>query len=163
MKKYQCEFKEYDEWYSVDRNGNVFSKYKNGLLKHYIDKDGYHRVDIHGKHMKIHKLVYLTWKGRIPKGMQINHFDDNKDNNSLENLYIGTQKDNISDCKRNNHRIGNKKSIVVFDKNINKTIKFDSIKSLIIYTGHSNKNGSLSKFKKAKWFNDRYLIIEEKV
>ena len=81
----------------------MYSKYKNGLLKHYIDHDGYHRVDIHSKHAKVHTLVYKTWVGEIPCGMQINHIDDDKDNNSVYNLYLGTQRDNIADCFDNEH------------------------------------------------------------
>jgi hypothetical protein len=50
--------------------------------------------------MKVHKLVYLTWCGAIPKGMQINHIDDNKDNNYFLNLYLGNQTENIADCNR---------------------------------------------------------------
>lgn len=38
--------------------------------------------------------------------MQINHRDDNKENPSLSNLYLGNQKENISDCINNKHRVG---------------------------------------------------------
>ena len=77
------EFRKYDEHYYVSADGDIYSTYKKGLLKHSIDLDGYHRVDIHSKHMKVHKLVYLVWGGPIPDGKQLNHIDDNKDNNSF--------------------------------------------------------------------------------
>ena len=123
-------YKQYDNNYYVSAYGDIYSVYKKGLLHHYIDIYGYHRVDIHGKHTKIHKLVYLTWvDNNIPKNMQINHYDDNKDNNYYKNLYLGTQKENIDDCKRNNHRLGNIKCLTLLDKDINKIIVFPSVRN----------------------------------
>ncbi len=94
------EFRPYDSSYFVSEDGDVYSVYKRGLLKYSIDIDGYHRVDIHSKHMKIHKLVYLVWNGNIPSGMQVNHRDDDKNNNHCANLYIGTQRENIGNCSK---------------------------------------------------------------
>lgn len=153
-------FKSYDDYYYVSNDGEVYSKYKKGLLKHYIDLDGYHRVDIHRKHIKIHILVYKVWVGDIPNGKQINHFDDNKNNNHYKNLYLGTQKENILDCIRNNHRVGNKKSITIFDKYRNVTITFSTIREFLKYTGHSILNGSISHVKDKKWFKKQFEIIE---
>ena len=93
-------FKPYDKMYYISEDGEVYSLYSKKILEQAIDKDGYPRVDIHSKHIKIHKLVYLTWIGEIPQGLQINHKDDNKMNNHYSNLYVGTQKQNISDCKK---------------------------------------------------------------
>lgn len=155
-------FRSYDEYYYVSSDGEVYSTYKKGLLKHYIDINGYHRVDLHGKHIKIHRLVYNIWCGNIPQGMQVNHYDDNKDNNCYKNLYIGTQHENIHDCFRNNHRCGNIKTVTVLDKETDKIITFPSIKHLIEYTGHSVSNNSLSGCVNKKWFNKRFDIIERK-
>ena len=155
-------FKSYDKTYYVSNSGDIYSMYKRGILKHYIDKYGYHRVDIHGKHIKVHKLVYLTWNGDIPENKQINHLDDNKDNNYYKNLYLGTQKENIDDCKRNNHRLGNIKCLTLLDKDINKIIVFPSVKKFIEYSGHSNVNGSFSKVINKKWFKKKFKVIEIK-
>lgn len=153
------EFRPYDNNYYVSKYGEIFSNYKNGLLKHYIDHDGYHRVDIHGKHIKIHKMVYLTWVGDIPVGYQINHRDDNKNNNCVNNLYVGTQKENIQDCIKNGTRKGNIRPITVFDKKREKIVAFPTIKDFIKYTGHSISNGSLSHIIDKKWFKKRFIII----
>lgn len=153
------EFKKYDDFYYISEDGDVYSVYKNGLLKHAIDHDGYHRVDIHGQHMKIHKLVYLTWHGAIPDGFQINHIDDDKNNNHYMNLYAGSQKQNIHDCMRNGHRKGNVRPITVLDKLLNQLLHFDSIKDFLSYTGHSITNGSLSHVRDKIWFKERFEII----
>lgn len=154
-------FKPYDVYYFVSEDGDIYSSYKDGLLKHYIDHDGYHRVDIHGKHIKVHKLVYLVWRGSIPLGMQINHIDDDKDNNSASNLYLGNQKDNIGDCVRNERRVGHVSTISVYDKLEDKMLTFPSIKDFLSYTGHSISNSSLSHCCNRKWFRKRFDIIEQ--
>lgn len=156
------EFRSYDSMYYVSAYGDVYSTYKKGLLKHSIDIDGYHRVDIHGEHMKIHRLVYEVWNGYIPEKMQINHYDDDKNNNYYKNLYLGTQKDNIKDCVRNGHRVGNIKQISVYDKKVLKILNFKSIKEFLNYTGHNISNGSLSHVIDKKWFKERFVIVEEK-
>lgn len=155
-------FKPFDDMYFVSESGDVYSAYKRGLLKQSIDIHGYPRVDIHGKHMKIHKLVYLTWNGEIPNGMQINHIDDDKENKHYTNLYLGTQKENIKDCFDNDHRVGNIQTVLVYDKFANRQILFPSVKEFLNYTGHHIQSGSLSNCKKRKWFKNRFEIIEQK-
>ena len=151
------QFKENPAYY-VSADGDVYSTFSKKLLKHYIDQDGYHRIDIYlnhkQKHVKIHKLVYLVWVGDIPKGYQLNHIDDNKDNNNYKNLYLGSQKENIYDCFRNNHRVGNILSYVIFDKEKNISIKFPSIKEVLEYTG-LEKSGMIYTMK----FESRFKII----
>lgn len=156
------EFKQYDEHYYVSADGDVYSTYSHKLLKHYIDHDGYHRVDIHGKHIKIHKLVYLTWCGPIPNGCQVNHLDDDKNHNHYLNLYAGTQKANIADCHTNQHRVGNMQTVTIFDKHTGMITTYPTIKDFLETTGHSVQNGSLVRARKRKWFTDRYVIVEQK-
>lgn len=117
--------------YYVSADGDAYSTFSHKLLKHSIDHDGYHRIDVYlnhkQKHIKIHKLVYLVWVGPIPEGMQLNHIDDNKDNNHYTNLYLGTQKENIHDCFKNNHRVGNRITYLIRDNELNLDIQFPSI------------------------------------
>lgn len=154
------EFRQYDASYYVSADGDIYSKHKKGLLKHYIDLDGYHRVDIHSRHMKVHKLVYMCWVGPIPDGKQLNHRDDDKDNNHYTNLYLGTQKKNIHDCIKNGTRKGHLKPITILEKSTGRIIPFATIKDFIQYTGHSVPNGAISKCKQFKWFQNNYAIIE---
>lgn len=46
-------------------------------------------------HTPVHKMVYIAWVDNIEENQQINHKDDNEKNNSLQNLCVGSQKDNI--------------------------------------------------------------------
>lgn len=156
----EIEFKSYNANYSVSRNGDVYSNRANKLLKHYIDHDGYHRVDVDGRHMKVHKLVFLVW-GNTPinDGQVVCHIDDDKDNNNISNLRLGTQKQNISDCVKNGHRCGRIKSVTVFDKEDRRVYKFPTVSDLISHTGHGNLSGSFAKIKNKKWFTKRFDVI----
>lgn len=154
--------KPYDKNYYISAKGDVYSTYSNKFLKHYIDLYGYPRVDIHKKHIKVHKLVYLTWIGEIPKGQQINHKDDNKLNIHFTNLYCGSQKENIQDCIKNGHRVGNLFYLTIKDKRINKILTFCPASNFIKYSKHSCKNGSLKRMFSRNWFKKRYEIIEYK-
>lgn len=153
------EFAKYDDAYYVSREGDVYSTFSNKLIKRSIDHDGYHRIDIHGRHTKVHRLVWAAWVDD-PAGKQINHKNDDKNDNSLYNLYVGTQKENIADCVRNGHRRGNIKSLTVFDESTNETLTFSPAKDFITYSGHTNVSGSLSKTLKTDWFKERFDVID---
>ena len=54
------------------------------------------------RNYSIHRFVYQTFKGVIPKGMETDHIDGDKKNNSISNLQLLTKKENIrkSKCKK---------------------------------------------------------------
>lgn len=153
--------------YFISKDGEVFSSYNNKLLRPMLRgkwPKQYLYVDIFfngsQKHMPIHRLVYDTWVEHINQGENINHYDDNQFNNSLENLYKGTQKENIKDCFNNENRVGNIKKLIVYDYEKNKQLQFIPASEFIDYCGHPSKNGSIKKFFNKNWFIKRYKVIE---
>lgn len=72
---------------------------KGKLLKSDI-VSGYDRVDlcVEGSvaHYFIHRLVWGAFNGPIPEGMQINHLNEDKTDNRLENLSLVTPKENVN-------------------------------------------------------------------
>lgn len=90
-------------FYFVSNFGAV--KNKNGLVrKSHITWDGYLQIRLTvGKKrtVKIHKLVWEAFNGPIPEGYEINHIDENKLNNSLDNLSLVTRGQNINWGTRN--------------------------------------------------------------
>lgn len=56
------------------------------------------------KHFYIHRIVYESFYGGIPKGMEIDHIDGDKLNNRVENLRCVTPKENINNPNTLNDR-----------------------------------------------------------
>lgn len=87
----------YDCDYSIDESGYV---YKNGKQMKWCDNGiGYKRIRLLKNKKRIskyiHRLVYQTFIGDIPKGYEINHIDHNKSNNHISNLEIVTHSENL--------------------------------------------------------------------
>lgn len=68
----------------------------------------------------LHRFVYEAFNGPIPKGLVINHKDEDKLNNSLDNLEAITQKENCNHGTRN-ERIS--KALIAYYERIRKGLK----------------------------------------
>lgn len=96
----------YEGIYEVDRYGNVYSldrfdgwiNRKGRKLKVDLNSASYSRVTLSKsgktKRFLVHRLVYESYYGEIPKGLQVHHMDENKQNNSINNLKLVTQREN---------------------------------------------------------------------
>lgn len=110
--------KGYEGIYEISSLGRVKSlprKYRKTekFLSTRPDKKGYHRAALtkNGKarERKVHQLVLEAFVGPRPKGTQACHWDDDRTNNSVENLRWGTPSENLYDRVRNNrHFFANK-------------------------------------------------------
>ena len=92
--------------YLISTDGKIYSLKSDRLLPQGITERGYKQVDVYNdmgvkKHMKVHKLVYMAHVGVIPNGLQVNHKDENKTNNCIDNLELMTNKENCSYGTRN--------------------------------------------------------------
>ena len=97
--------------YSVSATGEVWShRLKRTLKRRWINAKGgkYLAVwlNVNGKFVtrKVHHLVCEAFHGPRPAGMWCLYRDDNRGNNTPENLYWGTPKQNQRDCIRNGRR-----------------------------------------------------------
>ena len=88
----------YEGLYQVSNLGRVKS-IKKGILKARLNK-GYLYVDLtrdkKRNHRLIHRLVVSSFIGEVPEGYCINHINEIKSDNRLENLEITTFKENIN-------------------------------------------------------------------
>jgi hypothetical protein len=92
------------------KNGNLvyrndYNKYKEGDIAGTPCGDGYVGVYINGKQYYLHHLVWMYHKGYFPK-MYIDHINDNKKDNRIENLQETTQSENIRAARRINQSTG---------------------------------------------------------
>lgn len=95
-------FRDYQN-YDVQPDGRIWSKKYKKFLKPQTRKDGYQQVcltDNNGKlhSEKVHKIIYFAVNGLLeyPKGYEINHKDENKENNHISNLELVTRKENLN-------------------------------------------------------------------
>ena len=100
------------EGYQVSNLGRVkslerFKKGKNGSsvpVKEKILKPqlvyGYYQVGLHKNSIQkfylVHRLVWETFNGTIPEGLQVNHINEVKSDNRLSNLNLMTAKENTN-------------------------------------------------------------------
>lgn len=147
MEEVWKEIKGYEGLYQVSNLGRVKSlpklkcnKYgmfitKEHILKHGIAGGGYHFVGLHrdGKRKQffVHRLVYEAFKGEIPDCYEINHIDECKNNNAIDNLNLMTPKENINwGTARERAGIKHRKKVVMDDE-----IEFDSMTKAAKYLG----------------------------
>lgn len=92
----------YEGLYQVSNKGRVKSLYKGSerILSPGIDGSGYMFVclchDNVRKYFKLHRLVAQTFISNQENKPQVNHKDENKKNNCVDNLEWATSKENIN-------------------------------------------------------------------
>lgn len=151
------------EGYQVSNLGRVkslkrFRKGKNGSLvpinekikKSVISRNGYYRVILWkesiGKWHQMHRLVWEAFNGSIPEGLQVNHINEIKSDNRLENLNLMTPKENTNWGtgieRRAKKQTNGKKSkpVLQYDLNDNLVKEYPSIRQVERETGFANQN-----------------------
>jgi len=109
--------KDYEDLYSLDLNtnqvwGHKYKKYKKPTLN-----TGYYKIRLcknsKYKYFYFHRLVYEAYNGEIPEGLCIDHIDNNKQNNHIDNLRLATRSENMWNQKihKNNNKSSGYKNI----------------------------------------------------
>lgn len=91
--------------YLVSNTGKVYSKFTNKIIKPHTH-NGYQRIEIRddfGVRRKffVHRLVVFTFGDKngnqyIDDNSDVDHIDENKTNNNINNLEIITHKENMN-------------------------------------------------------------------
>lgn len=88
----------YEDLYQISNKGNVYSKKSKRIKKPGIDKDTYLYVNLYkegkAKYFRIHRLVALHFIENPENKPQVDHMDNNKQNNCIENLRWCDQREN---------------------------------------------------------------------
>lgn len=175
MKEIWKDIKDYEGLYQVSNLGRVKSLvrklndgrlWKEMILKQEINQ-GYARVLLSNnknkKHKRVHRLVAEAFIPNPNNYPIINHKDENRLNNRVDNLEWCTWKynSNYGDC---NLKIGKKlsKSVAQYDLNGNLIKKYDSISDVSRKTGYNISylsNCCNDKYEKA--YNYKWKYINE--
>lgn len=111
------DIKGFEGLYKINKNGEICSLehyvytptkkifVRERIIKHYVTKLSYHVVTLSNNKVKklcqVHRLVYESFIGEIPEGMEIDHIDRNPSNNHLSNLRLVTRRGNMYNTKCN--------------------------------------------------------------
>lgn len=92
-----------EKGYTIDDNGNVYGL-KGNILKEFFCTNGYKYFNFRDKDNKIIKVAshrfqaYNKFGNKIyEKGVLVRHLDGNSLNNSISNIELGSQSDNMMD------------------------------------------------------------------
>lgn len=86
--------------YQISSLGQIRSSRQ--IRKLFKNKVGYWFTNIRGVNVYVHSTVCSVFNGPAPiDKLNALHRDDNKDNNTPNNLYWGTMSDNMDDAIRN--------------------------------------------------------------
>lgn len=92
------------ENYEVSNLGNVANKIREKQLKKSLTTNGYQKVRLYyggiGKTFTVHSLVVNSFMDRKNESV-VNHIDYDKTNNSLSNLELVTQRENVKHSRGN--------------------------------------------------------------
>lgn len=123
---------------------------KERILKPQLNHRGYYRVALCKnsklKAYRVNRLVYEAFNGSIPEGLQVNHINEIKTDNRLENLNLMTHKENCNWGtgieRRAKKQINGKcsKPVLQYDLNDNLVKEYPSIRQVERETGFANQN-----------------------
>lgn len=137
MQEIWKDVKGYEGYYQVSDNGNVKSLRNGKILVPAITIHGYKRITLckNGKkeNKVIHRLVAEVFLDNPKNYPCVNHKDENKLNNFVENLEWCDKKynTNYGGCIKRRSEKHNKK-VTKYDLNMNKIETYDSIKQASI-------------------------------
>ncbi|ECE0647886.1 HNH endonuclease [Salmonella enterica subsp. houtenae] len=83
----------FNEKYS-SRSVKIFNSMYAGKIAGSFDSNGYRQVKLGGSSKKVHRVIWEMHYGAVPSGMQIDHINQIKDDNRIENLRVVSNKEN---------------------------------------------------------------------
>lgn len=84
-------------------------QYYEGYLINFSSSSGYPTIFVNSKNVLLHRFVWEKHYGKIPKGYEVHHKDENKHNYSIDNLILIESKEHHRyHALKHNLGVGNK-------------------------------------------------------
>lgn len=122
--------------YGINKEG-IIVNFLNHLQLTGNTRNGYKRITYDNHVYSIHRLVYETFVGKIPKGMVVDHIDGNRANNALTNLRLITQSENMFHAMEQGHKC--QTPVLQFDKEGNLLNEYKNITEAARFTSVSRE------------------------
>lgn len=107
--------------YKVSTRGDIYSLKTNKLLKFYDNGMGYDNVILNNKHYRVHRVVADTFIPNPNNYPQVDHIDNNKHNNDINNLRWVSSKlnnNNVND-RTNRNKYNTPKKVAQYQETDN--------------------------------------------
>jgi len=163
------DIKDYEGLYQVSNLGNVKSLRTNNLLK--PSNGEYKQVTLCNKGKRktiaIHRLVAETFIDNPFNKKQVNHKDENKHNNCVNNLEFCTHKENMNygTKQERESRIKTKYNVLQYDLEGNFIKKWFNLREITLNTNYKKENIMYcceGKYKQAYGYIWRYKLIDSR-
>lgn len=127
--------------------------------------NGYVKINVSGKILYAHRLVWEYHYGEIPKGMFIDHINRNKSDNRIENLRLVTPQDNSRNMGKNKRNSSGFNG-VCFDSKLCKYRAYIGVDDKMVSIGNYDtiEEAVLARIEKNKelgFFNDHGVGISK--
>tara|TARA_R110002153_G_C13310292_1_gene496346 strand:- start:1813 stop:2292 length:480 start_codon:yes stop_codon:yes gene_type:complete len=90
--------------YEISKSGTVRNSRNKHVMSQHLNGSGYNRVQLSqdgiSKHVSVHKLLWTSFIGPVPEGKVLDHINNNKLTNRLDNLQLLTCGENIKKGKQ---------------------------------------------------------------
>ena len=155
MQKYETDFEGYVNLKYLNDSDQIITsnRYKINITKLCIinnrnqfltlstSEKGYQSITLHGVSRQVHRVVWEHVNGKIPDDKEIDHIDDVRSNNKIENLQLLTHQENLLKAAKNRNydflseNRNNKHTVKVIDTVTNKVEICPSLYSAGILSG----------------------------
>lgn len=174
MEEIWKDIKGYEGFYQISSFGRVksFKKNRNGkILKGIKDTCGYFMVCLCKDNLSIrksiHSLVALNFLEKEKENLEVNHIDENKENNNIENLEWVTHKENINHGTRNKRTSEKLKKMKInvkpFEHYERNSIKRNHFKKKCLLHNEDFKNFIEIDSKEKNFSNKKYFYFRKLV
>lgn len=154
--------------YFINEKGNVYSERKKGYLSQHDNGKGYQVISLKIKNVRkwkkayVHRLVAMAFLPNPDALLEVNHKDEDKGNNDLNNLEWTTRKDNVNHGTDTNRQVIKRtKPVFVYDYLLNFIGEFRGMNQATTQTiGYSETRG-LNKRVKNYYFLSEPMSIKK--